>query len=69
MFEPNSTISPIISWPKTRGYFTPGKIESLIDVSPLQIPQEINFIRIWSELGLGIGLSTNSNCPPSLETW
>ena len=64
IFGPNSAISPIISWPKIIGYFTPGNMLSLIDVSPLQIPHASNFIRIWPSPGLGIGLSTNSKVPP-----
>ena len=66
--EPNSIISPIISWPKTRGYFTPGKIAFFIEVSPLHIPQDNNFMRTWSELGFGMGLSTISKGPLSLDT-
>ena len=46
MFGPVSEISPIISWPKIMGYFTPGKMQSFMEVSPLQIPQASNLMRI-----------------------
>ncbi len=68
-FGPNSVISPIISCPKIIGYLTPGKIPSLMEVSPLQIPHESNFMRIWPSPGFGIGLSTNSKGPPCFEIW